>query len=320
MQHMFFSLMVLVVLSATAAAQIDSPAPATQGARLGEPRHSRYRVGARVTASRGACRNILVMVAVPFPCDQQQVEVAEEDISPSVASVEYRELQGGARQMLISIPALARDQQAHALVTFDVSTHVVLPPESTVGLAIPKRAPRQLKRFLGPSPHIEAKNREIRQLARDLARQQTGQADDWQKVEAIYDHVLETVTYVEGPDKSALATLRDGQADCQGRSALFIALCRASKIPARMVWVHGHCYPEFYLEDDQQQGFWFPCESAGNRAFGEMPLARTILQKGDRFIVPERPRERLRYASDFTIGLPAPGGGKPRVKYVREQM
>ena len=48
-----------------------------------------------------------------------------------------------------------------------------------------------------------------------------------------------------------------------------------------------------------------------------MPLARTILQKGDNFRVPER-KEKLRYASDFLIGLPTPGGGKPKVKYIRE--
>jgi hypothetical protein len=51
-----------------------------------------------------------------------------------------------------------------------------------------------------------------------------------------------------------------------------------------------------------------------------MPLARTILQKGDNFRVPERPRERLRYASDFLIGLPVPGSGKPRVRYIRNQL
>ena len=142
-------------------------------------------------------------------------------------------------------------------------------------------------------------------------------ANDWTKIEAIYDAVLKKIDYVEGPDKSAAEALHDKQADCQGRSALFIAVCRANKIPARMVWVHGHCYPEFYLEHAEGEGHWYPCESAGTRAFGEMPLPRTILQKGDNFRVPER-KEHLRYASDFLIGLPTPGGGKPTVKYTRE--
>jgi transglutaminase-like putative cysteine protease len=131
--------------------------------------------------------------------------------------------------------------------------------------------------------------------------------------------VLENVDYVEGPDKGAVETLRDGQADCQGRSMVFIALCRANKVPARMVWVDGHAYPEFYLEHAEGEGAWYPCESAGTRAFGEMPLARVILQKGDNFTVPER-KERLRYASDYLVGLPTPGGGKPSVKYIREPL
>jgi hypothetical protein len=84
-----------------------------------------------------------------------------------------------------------------------------------------------------------------------------------------------------------------------------------------MVWVDGHAYPEFYLEHGEGEGLWYPCESAGTRAFGEMPLARPILQKGDNFSVPER-KERLRYASDYLVGLPTPGGGKPSVKYIRE--
>jgi hypothetical protein len=50
-----------------------------------------------------------------------------------------------------------------------------------------------------------------------------------------------------------------------------------------------------------------------------MPLARTILQKGDNFRVPER-KERLRYASDYLTGVSMPGGGEPRVKYIREQL
>jgi hypothetical protein len=51
-----------------------------------------------------------------------------------------------------------------------------------------------------------------------------------------------------------------------------------------------------------------------------MPLARTILQKGDNFQMPERPRERLRYASDYLVGLPTPGGGKPTCQFIRQQI
>ena len=45
----------------------------------------------------------------------------------------------------------------------------------------------------------------------------------------------------------------------------------------------------------------------------DAPAGRTT----DALRVPERD-EKLRYASDFMIGVPTPGGGKPKVKYIRE--
>ena len=88
-----------------------------------------------------------------------------------------------------------------------------------------------------------------------------------------------------------MAALKDKTGDCEELTSLFIALCRASDIPARTVWVPGHCYPEFYLEDDEGKGHWFPCQAAGSRAFGGIPEQKPILQKGDNFSVPENPRE-----------------------------
>ena len=130
---------------------------------------------------------------------------------------------------------------------------------------------------------------------------------------------MDNIEYIEGPDTSAVTTLETGSADCHGRSALIIALCRSMEIPARMVWVNNHVYPEIYMERGEDDGVWLPSESAGTIAFGEMPVARPILQKGDDFRVPERRGEKLRYASEYMTALPAArGGGKPKVKYIRE--
>jgi hypothetical protein len=310
----------LALLAAPATAQILSEAEAPGAPRFGEADTIRFRVGAEITASRGACRGIVAMVTIPLECPEQEVRIIEEDfLLGDRGEVTYRMLQGGARQMLISVPFLPDGATARAVVTAEVSTHTVLPPEETADLKIPKRLPAKLRMFVNGSPYIEVKHQQIRALNKEVFKDLGENATDWQRVEAIYDYVLEHIDYVEGPDKGALETLRDGQADCQGRSALFIALCRANKIPARMVWVHGHAYPEFYLENADGEGHWYPCESAGTRAFGEMPLARTILQKGDNFRVPER-RERLRYASDFLVGLPTPGGGEPSAKFIKEQL
>lgn len=144
-------------------------------------------------------------------------------------------------------------------------------------------------------------------------------SDDWIRIEKLYDYARKKVVYEEGDDQSSVQALAKGRGDCQAISALFVAMCRTEKAPARMVWADGHQYAEFYLENAAGVGRWYPVESAGARAFGEMPTARVILQKGDNFQVPERPRDRLRYASDYTILLSKPGS-QPKITYVREQL
>jgi hypothetical protein len=311
----------LAIFAGSASAQIEQSDSAESNPLFGEPVTTRFQIGTEVTATRGAVRDIVAMVAVPFECPEQKVQRLEEDFSSQIDAVEYRTLQGGVTQMLVTIPWLADGQTARAVVTFEVTTHPVLPPQKTDDLVIPKRPDNKLRRFLGGSPYIEAKHRTIRSLARDIAAKVDESATDWERVEAIYDYVMDNIKYVEGDDKTAMETLRDEFADCEGRSALFIALCRASKVPARMVWAQAHAYPEFYLEDAEGNGLWYPCESAGTRAFGEMPLARVVLQKGDNFRVPERPNDRLRYATDFLIGTPASNNSKrPRVVYIREPL
>ncbi|MBA4104549.1 MAG: hypothetical protein C0485_02240 [Pirellula sp.] len=143
---------------------------------------------------------------------------------------------------------------------------------------------------------------------------------DWERVEALYDFVRVKVKYLNGAeDMPATKALEDGGADCYGMSALFVAMCRTMKVPARMVWVDNHQYAEFYLEEEDGKGYWYPAQLAGTRAFGEMPLPMVIFQKGDNFRVPERRRERLRYATDHTT-LQASSKHKPRVVYVREPL
>jgi len=263
---------------------------------------------------------------VPLICAEQAVELVEEDLTSQIADLSYRPIGEGARQMLVKIPFLAKGDEAHALLTFEVSTRIVLEPEETESLTIPKKPDRQLKRYLGKSPFIQTKHGKFKKICKEIEEQLEASTElveditDWQRVEAMYDYVQDTIEYLEGPDKSALATLKDGKGDCHDISALFIALCRTYKVPARMVWVHEHSYPEFCLVDEAGQQVWFPCESAGSRAFGEMPTPRTILQKGDSFKMPERPREVMRYASDYATAENRPGAAKPRIKFVRQAL
>jgi transglutaminase-like putative cysteine protease len=293
-------------------------------------------------------QDVFAMMAIPFECDEQEVIVADEDISPEIDSVKYRTLQDGATQMLITIPYLPGKTKANAILTFEVRTKAILPPdeELTAQLVPPKKPDRDLKRFLGRSKYIQSNHGKIRRELKaifnenpkaknsdtvELTSLESTETEDeaetpaialntWQRVEKIYDHVQKSIEYVEGNDQNAVQTLDRKKGDCHDVSALFVALCRADKIPARMVWVHEHQYAEFCLQDAKGELHWFPVESSGMRAFGEMPLARVIMQKGDNFRIPERPGEAFRYASEFLTGSPVPGSGKPTVRYIREKL
>jgi transglutaminase-like putative cysteine protease len=345
------SLWMFSILLANVASGQLAEAPADPYREYGSTVAVKYRVGLSVEATRGAIRDALGTVAVPFECDEQEVIVLDEDISPEIDKVQYRILDGGVRQMLVTIPELPDGAEAHAYLTFEVRTKAIkaIDEELTAQLVKPKKLDRDMKRYLGISPYIQTKHGKIRRTLKDIfnpaatggppaassetgeppvatndepAAEETKPVDEltaWERVEKIYDFVQGHVKYLEGDDQSAVEVLESKQGDCHDIGALFVALCRADKVPARLVWVHEHSYPEFCLADAEGKLHWFPCESAGMRAFGEMPTPRVIMQKGENFRDPER-GENLRYASEYFIALPVGNGGKPKVTFVREML
>lgn len=282
--------------------------------QLGEETLSRWRFGVIVKAPAGAVTGITATLPVPTDWPEQQVRVVAEETSPTVKKLSYRTLDGGVKQMVVSIPRLARGEEASALVTFEIAKRPIRPPASTEALKIPARVSADLAKYLRPSPYIESTDPKIRSLAPGLI---ADKGNPWQQTEAIYSWVRENVRYEFSPEiKPAIAALQAGQGDCEELSSLFIAFCRANKIPARAVWVPEHCYPEFYLQDATGRGHWYPCQAAGaNHDFGRMAEDRPILQKGDNFKLAE---ERLpqRYVKQYLKAANAEAN--PEVRFVME--
>ena len=297
-------------LASTAFAQFKESD--SSGLLLGEAVTQHWQAGVIVTADSGPCRGIVASIPVPLNWPEQEVTVVDEDISPT-ARVGERMVEGTVKLMVVTIRQLPPGKVSKALVTFAVRRSAQIAPEETGIYQLPnkRKLPRNILIYLGPSPQIESRHAKIRKLAKEIG---TDAETAWEHVEAIYDWVRDKVEYKNGPLKGALAALNDGTGDCEELTSLFIAICRAADIPARTVWVPGHCYPEFYLLDDEGKGHWFPCQAAGSRAFGGMPDHRLILQKGDNFRPPHNPRNRQRYMAEHLTGQ----GGKPRVKFVRE--
>ncbi len=288
-----------------------------KGCRLGDPVVMRWQAGMVITASGGTCRGIKGTAPLPRNWPEQQVEIVEEDISPGV-SVRYQTVDQLVDMMVVQIPNLPGGKEAKALVTVEVRRYVQLPPEDPSIFRIPqtREIPANVRPFLGASPKIEVRDPKILAQAKEIL---PAEGKDWDRVKAIYDWVREHVTYKQNtPLRGALAALKDGTGDCEDMTSLFIAICRASGIPARTVWVQSHCYPEFFLVDDEGKGHWFPCQVAGTEAFGEMPDVRIILQKGDNFRSPINSRERVRYLAETLTGGSL--GADPSVRFIRQRL
>jgi hypothetical protein len=306
------AILLLTTIAATAHAQFDAaPAAPAGGALLDKAATQQWQVGVKIQAVGGPCGGLFGTIPVPTNWPEQQVKVIHEDISPTVRRVTYRE-EGGIRQMLFEIPQLPAGEIAKALITFEVTKSAQVAPADTSVFVIPSKLPRDFYKYLGPSPFIESTNGKIKSVARELT---AGKEGAWVQVEALYDGCRDRVKIDHDKLKGALAALRDGKAEKEDVASLFVALCRAHKVPARLVWVPDYVYAEFYLNDDKGEGHWFPCQIDGDKEFGCLSDQRPILQKGDNMRVPEK-KEPQRFVAEFLTGKGG-NGGRPVVEFVR---
>lgn len=277
----------------------------------------RWKIGVVVSADQGTCGDLHGMVALPVDWPEQDVKVVEEDISPYISQTNYRTVDT-VNQIVIDIAQLPAGQEASALLTYEITRRSQLPPEDTRSLvkANAKKLPKAMRHYLGPSPGIESNNGKFKALGRRIL-QKAGDENDWRKVELLFDWVRDNIEARDKqPQPSAIQALHDKASNHEGMCWLFIALCRSMEIPARTVWVPKYCYPEFYLQDEEGHGYWFPCRVAGTREFGGINEHRPIWQKGDNFHPPERPREMVHYLPpEVTVK-----GNKPSVKFIREAL
>lgn len=289
-------------------------APAVEMLEYVAPRTIEMLVGLRVTTTDGGMANTIATTVLPSDWPEQKVEVVETKF-PNGVQHSLRDLPGGNRQLLISAATIPGFSTVEGTLKLRITKTHIVGPKDTSTLLIAKHAPKEIRLFTGDSPYIDADSSEVKKIARDIASEKPETA--WKHVELIYDWVREKIAYKRGEMKDIKRTLKDKEGDCEEMTSLFVALCRASNIPARCVWIPNHCYPEFYLEDTDGHGFWFPCQAAGSHNFGSMPEYLPILQKGDRFKVPEK-KELQRYLADFLTSKKITGQQPPKVEFIRQ--
>ncbi len=309
--------------------------PTTAGLTYENPQPSTWRLSMEVEAPSGLAGG-LATFPVPMPWPEQEVRLVSRDASDLIGDVQFRDTDG-VRQAVIAVPRLRVGESAKFECVVEVIKRDIVAPPLDTQWVLPSRRERWVREYFGNSPEIDAGHYRIRSLSRDLTGEFGEDADGWRMARTIYLRVRELVKYREGPIRKASEALVDGFGDCEDMSSLFIALCRNVGIPARLVWIVGHAYPEFGLLPGPEGGLpagggqpagggrrtadelvWFPCQVAGSEAFGKMAEARPILQKGDRYQLPER-QGVVRYVSETFIARQV-GPTPPTVRFGRVEI
>ncbi|PHS12896.1 MAG: transglutaminase [Blastopirellula sp.] len=273
------TLVTLVCMSSVTFAQFGTAVPALS--RNGEDfNEHKLEVGFKIT-SNGTATGTVASFPIPQIWPEQTVQLIKKKFSPEVSGFKVVDVKG-AMQAQVSILQLFNGQSAEAIFVFEIRRVGIRPPKDpqTLKPVSTRRLDRDLKKYLNPSPSIESGSPIITKLAKELS---ANKETVWDRTKSFYDFVHEKIRYENGPLKGAVAALEDGTGDCEEMTSLFIALCRANKIPARTVWVPGHCYPEFLVMTAQEKQIWVPVEMTNKYPFGQSPEYRPILQKGDSF-------------------------------------
>ncbi|MBT4694460.1 MAG: transglutaminase domain-containing protein [Planctomycetaceae bacterium] len=262
---------------------------------LADSHKQQWEIGMTVR-SPGVLTGVSGTITLPLDWPEQKVTIIKREI-PDGIKIQSRIVGSDVKQMLITIARVNPTPELRISFTVEVERWSITAPQRTNELKIPTVVAPELRKYMGVSPSIETTNPLIVKTTKGIG---TTAENDWQHVEMIYDWVRKNIRYEFDKElQGALTALRNGKGDCEELTSLFIAICRNHGIPARSVWIPGHCYPEFYLVDRRGNGYWFPAQVAGTRNFGSMPERRPVLQKGDNFRIPGNPRPQRYVAETF---------------------
>ena len=132
-----------------------------------------------------------------------------------------------------------------------------------------------LENWLKASYYIDCDKKVIKNKALEITE---GLNTNLEKAKAIQQYVIGHIVYTEHyhkpGDVKASKTLDEGIGVCMNFSRLYVALCRASGVPARSIWgiVYGnndgtYHYHHQWAEACDEDGMWHTCDLTYSRVF-----------------------------------------------------
>jgi hypothetical protein len=248
------------------------------------------------------------LAATVAPISSPEQEILEQRFETDGCDAALESLGDTARQLLVSAKRVADGQTISGQAIFKIRNAKSYFGYRLEQFPFEQRLPRQLASpWLGDSPGIETKLAALRKIIAQITTEST---HPWDKARAFHQWVFENIRGVPGDYTSVKQALETGQGDCEERAGVFIALCRAAGIPARLVWVPNHAWAEFLLLDEQNAPHWIPAHTAAYSWFGWTGAHEIVLQKGDR-VRQSGPDKNVRLILDWWRFA----GNKPKIEF-----
>jgi transglutaminase-like putative cysteine protease len=274
-----------------------------------EPRQYELSIGIKLEGPPGGASAVKATTPVPLELPEQQID--DVSIETMGCAAEIRRLAPEAGQLFLAAGGIGPGQTIVARARYKLTLlkqyHGY---EKEQFVETPQVTKEFKKLYLYDSPGIQTRQKPVRELAKKL----TGQIPHaWDKARVYYEWVWENISRRRGKYTSVIAALRDREGDCEEKAAVFVALCRASEIPARLVWVPNHNWAEIFLTDEKKKGVWIPIHTSAFSWFGWTGVHKLVLQKGDNISVPESSKPQ-RLLLDWMQQV----GPRPEVHYFAE--
>ncbi len=274
-----------------------------------EPRPYLVNVGIELTG-QGYGTQIKATTPLPVDCPEQKLEGGQ--VQTQGCEAEVRDVGEFARQLYLYAPQIAKGQTISAKVSYKATLYKQYHNYQRDQFPQKQTVPAELgKQYLGESPGIQTRSKEIRDLLKSLS----GDAKHpWDLAQTFAAWIPRNIRPQIGPYTSVITALEKRLGDCAEMSAVFVALCRVAGIPARLVWVPNHNWSEMYLTDKDGKGHWIPVHTACYFWFGWTGAHELVIQKGDRLRVPDRGNRFFRLQEDWMQW----GDRRPAARYLAE--
>ena len=241
------------VEAASTEAENHKPAVELSPYSLGQAHHRDLSVQVEVSnTGSNASRNVRLEIPMLSEIDSPYQSILKEDFSHEPTEVNNGTM--GNRSGVFNIDSLAPGSSKTITLNYSLAVRPISTDFAFDNSDMDIEFEEIGDGYLESSDKIESDHREIVSKAKKLT---ADLEDDLDKAEAIYSFVISHMEYdLNSPhrNKGALAALRNSSGVCEDYAALFVALCRASDIPARQV--NGYTDPrgtgEIWDLDDGQ--------------------------------------------------------------------